>query len=401
MVDTRERIPAVVVLMLMLIGSIVVYLLLVPPATTYKLLGINNTSTNAFSVPPGTFFKNISSYIGGYPQPQIKTYPIGTFGVYYSQSNSTIFTQASETIGSSIFGSSSYDLVFNNTASDTYYLYMDIGSVSGSPKLALSLNGSQFYTAFPVNNESIIVKLPQISGKKAILSITDYLNGFAFTQSFTLDSMKIIEQVDNTANVSNSVKVMTFSGIGDYFLNYTEIGSGNLTTYVNGISVATAIGINNNQVSLTLPPSVVSNAIQESGLSSSSTVLPLGFGVDFVPGKGSSYEIANAELSYKIPSIAPNSLTLYYNVNSNANNYALVVDVANIINSGDLTLTFYPSGQSTTITSDKLAVGQNAVILTPSFLSGDLKNGEYTGTVTLSSNGLIVPEYISIKPVTP
>ena len=400
MADNREKIPAVVILMIMLISSVVIYILLVPPPVAYKLLGINNTTTSpGFTVPAGAFFKNISTYIGGYPNPQLQNYPIGTFGVSYTQKNYTVFSKKSLAVSSSLFGSSSYNLFFNNTPSDTYYLLMNVGSVSGSPKLAVSVNGSQIYSVLPTTNESIAIKLPSVDSEKALLSVTNYLNGFAFSQSFTLDNVKLIKQIGNSSNMTSAVKVMTFSGIGDYYLNYTPLGSGNMSVYINGIEVSSISGTNTKTTSVTIPPSVIASAVRAAGSSQDSTVLPLTFNVSFEPGKQASYEIANAGVSYQIPSIAGNKISLYYNVSSTASNYAMVLDVASIINSGNLTITINPSGFSTEIPADKLAVGQNAVILSPSDLGGNSQNGAFTGTVTLSSNGLIIPESITIKPV--
>ncbi|MEM0144076.1 MAG: hypothetical protein QXL94_09095, partial [Candidatus Parvarchaeum sp.] len=87
----RERIPAVVALMLILIGSIVIYLLLVPPPVAYKLLGINNSSSSTPSIPVGEYYQNLNTYIGGNNIPTNTSYTIGTFGVDYPLMNSTIF----------------------------------------------------------------------------------------------------------------------------------------------------------------------------------------------------------------------------------------------------------------------------------------------------------------------
>ena len=64
----RERIPAVVVLMLLLTGSIIIYLLMVPAPVAYKLLGINNTSSIVSTVPKGEYYYNLNTYIGGKQQ---------------------------------------------------------------------------------------------------------------------------------------------------------------------------------------------------------------------------------------------------------------------------------------------------------------------------------------------
>lgn len=399
MVVERERIPAVVVLMLILIGSIVIYLLLVPPPVAYKLLGINNTSVSTPSIPAGEYYQNLDTYIGGNSKSVNTSYTLGTFGVNYPLFNSTIFNASTVSIGSSIFGSSSYNIDLNLSQSSDYFIKIIVQSVSGTPKLSLSLNGNSFFSTLPVKNETIIKEIPASQTGKSILSITDSLNGFALSQSFKLAKIEVIkEQGKNNANIL-PIKVLTFSGVGDYSIVYTPIGYGNLNVSVNGQVISSINNGNNSEITVNIPSIVISKAIRASNLSSSSIILPLLFNVGFEPAENVSYEIANAYLNYTIPYIASNSPTVYYSVNATKGNYLLTLYISSIIRKGNIYLYFTPSGANLTIAANTLSDGENVLLIPSNLIGVTATNGNYSGTIKLSTNGLVIPSYISLKSV--
>ena len=395
----RERIPAVVVLMLILIGSIVIYLLLVPAPVAYKLLGINNTSVSTPSVPAGEYYQNLDTYIGGNSKSVNTSYTLGTFGVNYPIINSTIFNASSVSIGSSIFGSSSYNINLNLSQSSDYFIEITVQSVSGTPRLSFSLNGNSFFSTLPAKNETIIKEIPNTGTGKYVLSVTDSLNGFALSQSFKLAKIKIIkEQGKNNANIL-PIKVLTFSGVGDYSIVYTPIGYGNLNVSVNGQVISSINNGDNSQLTVNIPSIVISKAIRNSNLSSSSIILPLLFNVGFQPAENVSYEIANAYLNYTIPYIAANSPTVYYSVNATHGNYLLTLYVSSIIRKGNIYLYFTPSGANLTIAANTLSDGENVLLIPSNFIGVTATNGNYSGTIKLSTSGLVIPSYISIKSI--
>ncbi|MCL4362320.1 MAG: hypothetical protein OH338_03070 [Candidatus Parvarchaeota archaeon] len=395
----RERIPAVVVLMLILIGSIVIYLLLVPAPVAYKLLGINNTSVSTPSVPAGEYYQNLDTYIGGNSKSVNTSYTLGTFGVNYPIINSTIFNASSVSIGSSIFGSSSYNINLNLSQSSDYFIEITVQSVSGTPRLSFSLNGNSFFSTLPAKNETIIKEIPNTGTGKYVLSVTDSLNGFALSQSFKLAKIKIIkEQGKNNANIL-PIKVLTFSGVGDYSIVYTPIGYGNLNVSVNGQVISSINNGDNSQLTVNIPSIVISKAIRNSNLSSSSIILPLLFNVGFQPAENVSYEIANAYLNYTIPYIAANSPTVYYSVNATHGNYLLTLYVSSIIRKGNIYLYFTPSGANLTIAANTLSDGENVLLIPSNLIGVTATNGNYSGTIKLSTDGLVIPSYISIKSV--
>ena len=357
----RERIPAVVVLMLILIGSIVFYLLLVPPPVAYKLLGINNTSVTTPSIPAGEYYQNLNTYIGGNSQPVNTSYVLGTFGVNYPIVNSTIFNASQVSIGSSIFGSSSYDISLNLSQSAAYFIEVTVQSVSGTPKLSFSLNGNSFFSTLPASNETITEKIPAGKTGKNIIAITDSLNGFALSQSFKLAKIEVInEQGKNNANTV-PVKVLTFSGVGDYSIVYTPIGYGDLNVSVNNEVISSISVGNDSQITVNIPSMAISKAVRSSNLSSSSVVLPLLFNVGFQPARNVSYEIADAYLNYTIPYIAANSPTVYYSVNATKGNYMLTLYVSSVVRKGNIYLYFTPSGANLTIADNTLSSGISSI----------------------------------------
>lgn len=395
----RERIPAVVVLMLILIGSIVIYLLLVPPPVAYKLLGINNTSVTTPSIPVGEYYQNITTYIGGNSQPINTSYVLGTFGVSYPLINSTIFNASQVSIGSSIFGSSSYDISLNLSQSYTYFIKVTVQSVSGTPKLSFSLNGNSFFSTLPASNETIIEKIPASKSSKDIITITDSLNGFALSQSFKLAKVEIIKEYGKSNANTIPIKVLTFSGVGDYSIVYTPIGYGDLNVSVNNEVISSITRGNDSQMTANIPSIIISKAIRSSNISSSSIVLPLLFNVGFQPAHNASYEIADAYLDYTIPYIAANSPTVYYSVNATKENYMLTLYVSSIIRKGNIYLYFTPSGANLTIAGNTLSDGENVLLIPSDLIGVTAINGNYSGTIKLSTNGLVIPSYISIKSI--
>ncbi|EFD93088.1 MAG: hypothetical protein BJBARM5_0095 [Candidatus Parvarchaeum acidophilus ARMAN-5] len=394
----RASIPAVVILILMLIAAVVIYIRLVPPPVAYKLLGINNTTTTKPSIPTGEYYAQLNTYLGGNSKPFNTSYAIGTFAVDYPILNTTVFNKTSVSIGSSILGSSSYNIDFNGSQQSTYFIEVTVKSVSGSPKMSFSLNGNSFFSTIPAKTETIIEKIPGSSVAKDILSITDSLNGFAFTQSFTLSSIKVIQETGKNRGYSVPVKVLTFSGIGDYSLDYTPIGYGSLTVSINNQIVSNISSGQDSEQIINIPSIVISKAIRNSN-ESNSVILPVSFNVVFQPAKNVSYEIADASMNYNIPFIAENSPTLYYSVNAVKGNYILTLDVNSIIKSGNVYLYFTPSGKNLTMNSSSLSSGENVLLIPSSYLGNNASSGNYSGTIELSSNGLVIPSYISLKSV--
>jgi hypothetical protein len=364
----------------------------------YKLLGINNTTTTKPSIPTGEYYAQLNTYLGGNSKPFNTSYAIGTFAVDYPILNTTVFNKTSVSIGSSILGSSSYNIDFNGSQQSTYFIEVTVKSVSGSPKMSFSLNGNSFFSTIPAKNETIIEKIPGSSVAKDILSITDSLNGFAFTQSFTLSSIKVIQETGKNRGYSVPVKVLTFSGIGDYSLDYTPIGYGSLTVSINNQIVSNISSGQDSEQIINIPSIVISKAIRNSN-ESNSVILPVSFNVVFQPAKNVSYEIADASMNYNIPFIAENSPTLYYSVNAVKGNYILTLDVNSIIKSGNVYLYFTPSGKNLTMNSSSLSSGENVLLIPSSYLGNNASSGNYSGTIELSSNGLVIPSYISLKSV--
>ncbi len=394
----RERVPAVVILILLLIGAVVIYVLLLPAPVAYKLLGINNTSVVTPSIPTGEYFHYLNTYIGGNSQPINTTYTIGTFGVDYPLLNSTIFNKTGVSIGSSILGSSSYNFDFNSSKQAVYFIEITVQSVSGTPKMSFSLNGHSFFSTLPIKNETIIEKVPAALQGKNILSITDSLNGFAFTQSFTLSSVKIVKETGKNNEYTVPVKVLTFSGVGDYSIEYTPIGIGGLNVSINNELVSSIKSGDDVLQNISIPTSIVSMAIKNSNSPSSSLILPLLFNVAFQPAENVSYEIADASLDYEIPFIAQNSPAVYYSVNATKGNYILTLDIESIVRKGNVYLYFTPSGENLTMNAAKLSSGENIFVIPYDYL-GSPSSGNYSGTIEISSNGLVIPSYISLKSI--
>ncbi len=397
MTEVRERIPVVVMLIIAMIGFIIVYLLMVPPQTAYNLISGNITTPAPANVtpshPPGSFYYPFTSYIGGISSGKSFNYQIGTFGVSYLQKNVTLLNKTQFSLSASIFGSSSYTINFNGSQSDQYLLVVHVASVSGNPRLTVSLNGNKFASNILSSGSVLYLELPTVSNKSNSLSMVVSINGFAFWQSASFSSVAFVQSTSNLAANIVPVKVLTLSGLGLYTISYSPIGTGNLNITVNNNVISQISSGSDSTENVTIPQSVVSAAIPQS----SSVVLPVTFNVGFVPSKGVHYEISNAELVYSLPQIKYNNVTFPFSVVSSSTEYESVFYLNQILYSGSVTFSFYPSGYKYTIPSSNLTTGENVMIFPSYYLSGNNANGNYTGTITVSTNGLIIPQYLSIS----
>lgn len=395
--EQRERVPAAVILIVFIIGATVIYLVTLPAPIAYSLVFGNfsqQTSTvNNTSVPKGAFYAPITTYVGGNPSAQSTSYSFGTFGASYNEYNSTLSSTSPFTLSASLFGSSSYNVGFNGSSADSYFVTINISSVSGSPKITVLLNGNSFYSTLPSDNEQIVLRVPGARNGNNVLSIQVSLNGFAFSQSASFNGVSITQMFQNNASHYVSATIPTFSGIGNFYLQYTPIGTGNMTISVNGEVMQRISQASDNPVNITIPPSIVNQAISPG----TSPILPVTFDLGFTVGPKSTYELANVGLVYQVPQIASNNITLPFSVPTTTGNYILTLYISSIIKQGQVSFSVYPSGATFSIPAANLATGENILILPYSDFQGQQAGGDYSGTITIKSDGLVIPQYIELK----
>lgn len=398
--EQRERVSAAVVLIVFLIAAIIGYLIIIPVPTSYSLVFGNfpsNTGANSTHNPPPTpqqgFFYNLTSYVGGNPNSENLTYPVGTFGVFYNEANSTLSTAGSFTLSSSLFGSSSYNIGVATNSRDTYFLVMNISSVSGPPTLKVALNGNYFYQEVPTSG-TVVLKMPRVNSGNDTVSVYNDLNGFAFSQSLTFNSISIIQESPNNVSSTNQITIPSFDGLGNFYVQYTPIGAGNLHVNLNGYALSTAGQANGTPVSIRVPASIIDQLIPVGN----SPILPMNFDLGFLVDPNSRYEIANAGMVYQTPYLAQNNLTVPYTVQVSQSGYVLTFYVSSVIKQDDVNFTVYPSGAKFGMSASNINTGENVLILPPGDFAGSQSGNNYTGTLTMSSNGLIIPEYVSIRP---
>ncbi len=396
--EQRERVSAAVVLIIFLIGAIIAYLIIIPPPTSYSLVfgNFSSSSSSGSHTPPPVqqpgFFYNLTSYVGGNPISENLTYPVGTFGVFYNEANSTLSTQGSFSLTSSLIGSASYNVGVNTNTQDTYFLVMNISSVSGPPILKVALNGNYFYQEAP-SSGVVVLKMPQANSGKNTISIYNDLNGFAFSQSIDFNSISVIQESPNNVSSVNQVVIPTFDGLGNFYVQYTPIGTGNLNVGLNGYTLSAAGQSNGTPMTIRVPPSVIDQMIP----TGSSPILPMNFELGFIVSPNSRYEIANAAMVYQTPYLAQNNLTIPYTVQVSNSDYVLTLYVNSIIKSGNIDFTVYPSGATFNMSSSKLTTGENVLVLPYSDFAGSQSGNSYTGTITMTSDGLVIPEYVSLR----
>ncbi len=165
------------------------------------------------------------------------TYPLSNFIVSYKATNSSVSVKGPFSLTSSIFGGSSYNIKFNGSQKDKYYLILSIGKVSGSPYLKVSINGNYFYTIIPTSQETIKLSIPDINNGTNTLSIYNYVNGFSFGETINFNSVSLIQTSFINNSHFESVEIPSFSGIGNFYFYAIPIGIGAFGININGINL--------------------------------------------------------------------------------------------------------------------------------------------------------------------
>ncbi|MGC8516673.1 MAG: hypothetical protein ACP5MT_02150 [Candidatus Acidifodinimicrobium sp.] len=399
MAEQVERLSAAVAVLLFLLVGIMIYLFLIPPSAVTSIVGnfTNLTYTNSSATAPqkAIYYYPITSYIGGNAQSVNFTYPFEGFTVSYSAVNSSI-SEKPFTLTSSIFGSSSNNLKFTGNSSDRYYLILNISSVSGTPYLKLQINGKYFYSS--IADKGILrVAVPPVNTGENILSIDNYLNGFALTQSISFSNVSLVQTSFINTQFSKSVEIPSMLGLGNYILQFTPIGYGNMSVSANGVGISYITNGSNVPISLSIPESVVNSGIPTSS-GKNNGIIPLTFNLLFSVSEGGRYMVTDNDLLYELPPIPVKQISIPYSVKASSSSYIFSLDVSSIVRSGYVNITFYPSGISLSIPASSLSTGENIVVAPAAYLAGDEVNGDYTGTITLASDGLIMPSSLTITP---
>jgi hypothetical protein len=394
-----ERISAAVVVLVFLVIGVLLYLFLIPPAAVTSLVGnfTNLTYTNTTKIVTSNVssYYPITSYIGGNNQTVNFTYPLEGFTVSYSEVNSSI-SEKPFTLTSSIFGSASNNMKFTGNGTDSYYLLLNVSSVSGTPYLKLQINGKYFYSSI-AEKGVLKIAVPSVSTGSNVLSIDNYLNGFALSQSISFSNVSLIQSSYLNTKFSKSIGVSSMLGLGNYILQFTPIGYGNMSVSANGVNVYSLTNGSNAPLSVSIPESVVNSAISTSK-SVSNGVVPLTFNFLFSVSQGGRYVVADDDLLYELPPIPVKEVSIPYSVKASSSSYIFSLYVSSIVRSGYINFTLYPSGVSFSTPASSLSNGENIVVEPSSYLAGNEVNGKYTGTVTLSSDGLIMPSSLTITP---
>jgi hypothetical protein len=394
-----ERISAAVVVLVFLVIGVLLYLFLIPPAAVTSLVGnfTNLTYTNTTRIVTSNVssYYPITSYIGGNNQTVNFTYPLEGFTVSYSEVNSSI-SEKPFTLTSSIFGSASNNMKFTGNGTDSYYLLLNVSSVSGTPYLKLQINGKYFYSSI-AEKGVLKIAVPSVSTGSNVLSIDNYLNGFALSQSISFSNVSLIQSSYLNTKFSKSIGVSSMLGLGNYILQFTPIGYGNMSVSANGVNIYSLTNGSNAPLSVSIPESVVNSAISTSK-SVSNGVVPLTFNFLFSVSQGGRYVVADDDLLYELPPIPVKEVSIPYSVKASSSSYIFSLYVSSIVRSGYINFTLYPSGVSFSIPASSLSNGENIVVEPSSYLAGNEVNGKYTGTVTLSSDGLIMPSSLTITP---
>ncbi len=394
-----ERISAAVVVLVFLVIGVLLYLFLIPPAAVTSLVGnfTNLTYTNTTKIVTSNVssYYPITSYIGGNNQTVNFTYPLEGFTVSYSEVNSSI-SEKPFTLTSSIFGSASNNMKFTGNGTDSYYLLLNVSSVSGTPYLKLQINGKYFYSSI-AEKGVLKIAVPSVSTGSNVLSIDNYLNGFALSQSISFSNVSLIQSSYLNTKFSKSIGVSSMLGLGNYILQFTPIGYGNMSVSANGVNIYSLTNGSNAPLSVSIPESVVNSAISTSK-SVSNGVVPLTFNFLFSVSQGGRYVVADDGLLYELPPIPVKEVSIPYSVKASSSSYIFSLYVSSIVRLGYINFTLYPSGVSFSIPASSLSNGENIVVEPSSYLAGNEVNGKYTGTVTLSSDGLIMPSSLTITP---
>ena len=388
----RQPISAAVILIVMMLAAVVIYLIIIPvPISSSLIFGNSPGSANATN--NAVFTHNFDTYVGGNPSASTSTYSLGTFSVSAKNITSLLAYTNSQKLTSWLFGTASSNIQFPGDSADSYAVEINVSTVSGTPFLSLSLNGNNFYKAIPTAGEEITVDLPKAQNGNNTLSITNNLNGWAFAQSIGFANVSVTHTALKNSSESTSTSVPTIFGLGQLVVQYLPIGQGTLFTNINGTNIGhTQVG-NDTEVNMTIPPSLLSELIPNS----SSTTVSVPLKVGFSASAGGNFVVTGASILYVLPSVPEKAITTPYTISATTGNYVVILYVNSVIKQGNISFSVYPSGALFSIPAAKLTLGENVVVLPSASLASQPSKGTYSGTITVSSSGLFVPTYLSIK----
>jgi len=396
MVETKQETSAATVVIVMMLVVAIVYLILAPPSVVLPLLGnFSTTASNVSSLPMRSGVYQITSYVGGIENTSVSSFGFPSFVLYYLPVNYS-FSISPFSLSSSIFGSGSYTIKFTGNTSDTYLLLVNVSSVSGAPYIAIYSNGQLLYKQVAVAG---LLSLPitNVVNGQNVLSIYNELNGLALYQSFHVSEAKLVSTHYVNNSYTKSLSIPTFLGQGNFYLDFTPIGHGDLHVSVNGVNISSMNNVSDIPQNLTIPQSIIEKGLSAASVSSSQQVLNLPLSIDFSISTPGRYVVVNNAILYVVPPISEKSASVQYNIPIETGQYVLSLYVSSIIKAGSVTFTVYPSGASFSIPSTELRLGSNVLLEPASYFSSAAVSGNYTGTITISSNGLIVPTYLSIQ----
>ncbi len=398
MVEEKWQVSAAVILILGILIAFVLYVLFAPPSQVVSILGNFSSITNTSSipvVPPNAY--QINSYIGGIQNSSEMVFPFGSFSISYQGYNSSI-SENDITLTSSIFGSANYNLKFYGNSSDVYTLNINLSSVSGDPYIYVYLNGKVIYSGRAVVGQ-FSVPVSGVTDGQNVISIYNYMNGLALYQSFTINKLSLVQTRFVNLSVDKNIQIPTFLGLGSFYLEFTPIGYGNLNVYINNYNITSITSGSDTPQNITIPQSIINNIISSLKVNSNDVVMPVNFNIKFAISSQGKYVIVDNSLDYVIPSIPQKTVSIPFSIHAGSANYVVSLYVSSIPRSGYIEFSLSPSNTEFYIPASSLKTGDNILVEPASVFSGNIQNGNYTGIITLSSNGLVVPSYLYIYPV--
>lgn len=384
---SQTAVPAVI---LTLMALLIWYLLWIPPQQRYELLfGIDETNTEVNEAPVDySYFKANVGEIGQSEGTLLHTTTVSDMRVSYSFVKMLLSSYEYTTLDATLFYNGNNNIKINGDYS-LVELELNTGSIVGTPKIQVKLNGTVYYENELISNSKVSVKIP-------FNTITSFGKDVEILCKFNGNSI-----FNSQKCVFNSIKLYNY----EY---YEEKGNDSKTFYLNPTAAfAELIELNFNPTQFTEYDAIINingrkvfqgtlNNLTKK-LSIDLADIPLNDNANTITlqsTKGAEYYLSNFSMKfYSLPS-GMSERYFVFDLSENAfglSNLALYMNVTGIIEKGDIHINLLSKDATFIYPSDKLVLGVNQLEIPIRYFSEKANNLKIS-----SPNGRIIINNIKL-----
>ncbi|MFA5303784.1 MAG: hypothetical protein WC393_04595 [Candidatus Nanoarchaeia archaeon] len=384
---SQTAVPAVI---LTVMALLIWYLLWIPPQQRYELLfGINDTGSEIDEGPIDySYFKANVGEIGQSNGTLLYSTTVSDMRVSYSFVKMLLSNYEYTSLDATLFYNGNNNININGDYS-LVELEMNTGSIVGTPKIQVKMNGTVYYENELISNSKISVKIPFTSvsslGKDIELLCKFNGNSIFNSQKCVFDSVKLYnyEYYEEKGNDTKTFYLNPTASLAELMeLNF------NPTQFTEYDAI---ININNRKVfqgSLNNLTNKISIDLADIPLTDTANTITL------QSTKGAEYYLSNVSMKfYSLPS-GMSERYFVFDLAENAfglSNLVLYMNVTGIIEKGDIFINLLSKDATFIYPSTKLVLGVNQLEIPIRYFSEKANNLKIS-----SPNGRIIINNIKL-----